>query len=40
MSKLTDQTQHQANFHAGKNIGGFSSSKIEEQEQTVEASES
>lgn len=26
--KLEDQTQHQDNFHAGKNISGFSSSKI------------
>lgn len=38
--KLEDQTQHQANLHAGKNISGFNSSKIQEQEQTVEASES
>lgn len=34
MSKLEDQTQRQANFHAVKNISGFSSSKIQEQEQT------
>lgn len=40
MSKLEDQTQRQANFHAVKNISGFSSSKIQEQEQTAEASES
>lgn len=27
MPKLEDQTQHQANFHVGKNISGFSSSE-------------
>lgn len=40
MPKLEDQTQHQANFHAGKSISDFSSSKIQEQEQTGKASES
>lgn len=38
--KLYDQTQHQANLCAGKKISGSGSSKRQEQEQTVQASES